>query len=127
MENLYTKKKSKEKKINESEENEMEFVFEVRVEYNNDKINDFIESIIDELKEEYTEYCFYEVEKGEKEPTFVEWYDKNIDIHRYLKTVDFKFPGVDYSNSYRYTSELCDESLETLASLVDTYIRHMQQ
>ena len=105
----------------------MEFVFELRVEYSNEKINDFVESIVDELKEEYTEYCFYEVEKGEKEPTFVEWYDKNIDIHRYLKTVDFKFPGVYYSNIYMYTSELCDESLETLASLVDTYIRHIQQ
>ena len=45
---LYTKKK----KINESEENKMEFVFEVRVEYNNDKINDFVESIVDELKEQ---------------------------------------------------------------------------
>ena len=105
----------------------MEFVFEVRVEYSNNKINDFVESIVDELKEEYNEYCFYEVDKGEKEPTFVEWYDKNIDIHRYLKTVDFRFPGVDYSNSYRYTSELCDESLEALAILVDSYIRHMQQ
>ena len=88
---------------------------------------DLVESIVDELKEEYTEYCFYEVEKGEKEPTFVEWYDKNIDIHRCLKPVDFKFPGVDYSNIYMYTSELCDESLEILASSVDTYIRHMQQ
>ena len=48
MENLYTKKKSKEKKINESEEKEMEFVFEVREEYNNDKINDFDEFIVDE-------------------------------------------------------------------------------
>lgn len=32
---------------------------------------------------------------------------------------------VDYSNRYRYTSELFDESLEALASLVDSYIRHM--
>ena len=117
---LYTKKK----KINESEENKMEFVFEVRVEYSNEKINDFVEHIVDELKEDYNDYCFFGVNEGEKELTFVEWYDKNIDIHRYLKTVDFKFPGVDYSNRYRYTSELFDESLEALASLVDSYIRH---
>lgn len=123
MENLYTKKKSKEKKINESEENEMEFVFEVRVEYNNDKINDFVESIVDELKEEYTEYCFYEVETGEKEPTFAEWYDKK-DIHRYLKTIDFMFPDVYDFRGGRSTLKLCDESLEALASLVDSFIRH---
>ena len=103
----------------------MEFVFEVRVEYSNEKINDFVKSIVDELKEDHNDYCFFGVNEGEKEPTFVEWYDKNIDIHRYLKTVDFQFPGVDYSNSYRYTSELCDESLEALASLVNSYIRHM--
>lgn len=109
----------------ESEENEMEFVFEVRVEYSNEKINDFVESIVDELKEEYNEYFFYEVEKGEKEPTFVEWYDKNIDIHRYLKTVDFMFPDVYDFRGERSTLKLCDESLEALASLVDSYIRHM--
>lgn len=105
----------------------MKFVFEVRVEYSNEKINDFVESIIDELKEEYNEYCFYGVKNGEKEPTFVEWYDKNIDIHKYLKTVDFAFPETYFFADYRYTSELCDESLEALASLVDSYIRHMQQ
>lgn len=105
----------------------MEFVFEVRLEYSNEQINDFVESIVYELNEDYNDYCFFGVNEGENELTFVEWYDKNIDIHMYLKTVDFKFPRVDYSNSYRYTSELCDESLEALASLVDSYIRHMQQ
>ena len=103
----------------------MEFVFELHVEYSNEKINEFVKSIVAELNEDYNDYCFFGVNEGEKEPTFVEWYDKNIDIHKYLKTVDFQFPGVDYSNSYRYTSELCDESLEALASLVDSYIRHM--
>ena len=105
----------------------MEFVFEVRVEYSNEKINDFVESIVNELKEDYDDYCFFGVNEGEKELTFVEWYDKNIDLHRYLKTVDYAFPEVCYFVDYRYTSELCDESLETLASLVDSYIRHMQQ